>query len=92
LGGAILVTDEVEGTTEGEATQQWPPQDQEAGQEESETEGGVKLRVAGLPYMESFTMGDTTITRHGTVVPEDQAQEILTAAQNAGYTLEVVPE
>lgn len=83
------MTDEAEGTTEVEQTQTWPPQD-EAGQEESET--GVKLRVAGLPYMESFTMGDTTITRHGTVVSEEQAQELIAAANTAGYTLEVVPQ
>jgi TPR repeat protein len=82
--------DEVEGSTAVEETQQWPPQEAEG---ESETEGGVKLRVTGLPYINGFVYGDVNITRDGTVVAdEDEAQKILEAAAKAGVPLEVVSE
>jgi hypothetical protein len=49
----------------------------------------VVLRVAGLPFNESFTYEGVVITRDGTEVPESAVNACLAAAQIYGMPLEV---
>lgn len=78
-------------TVEGGQVDDLDSEDQPV-EDQSQGPQGTKLRVSGLPFNDSLTVGDITITRDGTDVPADKLEEVQRAAAEADMPLEVVPQ